>query len=66
VFVPFLRSWIKQGHKVAGVGVNGGYVGSLKPIAIKARQSEIIGYCKAAVFLGNDMIGFASEERVGL
>jgi hypothetical protein len=53
---PFVSPGVKQSHEVAGVWIDTGDVWALEAIIIGTRQSEIAGYCFAAVLVGNDVV----------
>jgi hypothetical protein len=53
---PSIQPWVEQSNYFAGDGITSRYVRALVPIAMKARESEIIEDGSSSVLSSDDVI----------
>ncbi len=59
---PTVAAWMKQRHKLPGLGIEAGDVGSLVEIAEAARQGQVVRLGRATMLTGNDVFDVKTDE----
>ena len=61
---PSLLAWVKERNDFSDLPVHRGEVGAFEKIALDAGQREILGYCPAVMFDGDDVVNLMRNDRV--
>jgi hypothetical protein len=62
VVAPDVPAWMKETHHLAGLRIGSRDVGAFVPIAVQARQGEILENCLAPMLTRNDVVNVKGQR----